>query len=74
MGEGKREGYFPKNLESVLKDVFKEKQAFLNKNIRKSNLKELLCNFLKEKMQEVTVYMDGQYISFISTVHELPVL
>jgi hypothetical protein len=25
-------------------------------------------------MQEITVYMDGQYISFISTVHELPVL
>lgn len=33
-----------------------------------------MCVFIKEKMQEITVYMDGQYVSFISTVHELPVL
>jgi hypothetical protein len=64
--EVRREGYFPENLEPMLAEMSYDRTLFRRNHSSKGSFSpEEYLNFVRQKMQELTCSVSGQYVSFL---------
>jgi hypothetical protein len=67
----RREGYFPESMEKVMVNLSEERLAVFDRAKGSEGYERDYLAFIKQKMQELTCNVNGQYISFLTMAYKI---